>query len=151
MPTRLPAEPEFPAAKHQEFYLLFRQQIVAEDNLVNHRMTWLLVLQAFLLAVLGGALSEGLRGHLSDVGAFKWLICFVGVAGSIAIGIGVIAAQNAIRDLKGRYQAAYGNSEIPKHLPPIVGDDISRVLGWVPLVLPILCMMVWVVIGFTIR
>jgi hypothetical protein len=144
--------PELPDKAHQEFYNLFRQQVVSEDNLVNYRMTWLLLLQAFLLAILGGALSQSFQQHVKDIELFKWLICVIGISGSLLIGIGVWAAQRAINCLVREYEKPYGGADnIPKHLPPIVGGETPHVLGAVPLFLPILCFAVWIVVGCVVH
>jgi hypothetical protein len=114
-------------------------------------MSWLLLLQAYLLAILGGALSQGFRGYLVNAGVFKWLICVVGILGTIFIGIGIRAAEMAIDDLKEQYNKAYEGSEHPKNLPKLLGCEKGNLLGMVPLFVPFLCIVVWIVIGVVVR
>ncbi|MGA8025962.1 MAG: hypothetical protein WB992_02375, partial [Bryobacteraceae bacterium] len=119
-----------------------------EDNLVNHRMTWLLLFQAFLLAILGGALSQTFQQRVRDVELFKWLLSVIGIVGSFLIGVGIWAAQRAINCLVREYEKPYGGADgIPKNLPPLIGGETPHLLGAVPLFLPVLCIAVWIVIG----
>jgi len=133
------------------FYLLFRQQAVAEDNLVNHRMTWLLLMQGFLLAILAGALSqESLLGR-SRFSVLVLLLSSAGIIGSLLILVGIWAAEEAIRRLKREYEEPYRDCGIPRHLPPLTGGEIPHFLGIIPLYLPFLCMLVWIGIAVVLH
>jgi hypothetical protein len=142
---------KIPSDQDREFYLLFRQQIVAEDNLVNHRMTWLLLMQGFLLALLAGILSQGSRSGSTQYIVLIWLTSVTGMAGSVLIGIGIWAARKAILVLKQGYDEVYRDCGIPRHLPPIVGGELPRFLGLMPLYLPFICFLVWVGILWILR
>jgi hypothetical protein len=114
-------------------------------------MTWLLLMQGFLLAILAGALSQGGRITPFHFTILLWLICAAGMLGSSLIVVGIWAAQKAIRILVEEYCNAYTGSEKPKHLPPITGGDLPQFLGLIPLYLPALCFLVWIGILVILR
>jgi hypothetical protein len=49
-----------------QLYKLYRDRIVQEDNVINHRMTWMMVSEAFLLTGYLGLTWNSGAGKLCD-------------------------------------------------------------------------------------
>jgi hypothetical protein len=115
-------------------------------------MTWLILVQALLLALLAGAFSQAGASHVTDMKWFKGVVCVIGALSVLFIGIGIYAAQRAIRILKKKYEETYGGANhVPRNLPPIAGGDDVHLLGKVPFALPFLCIAVWAAVGYYIQ
>ena len=82
-----------------ELYRALREQWTHEDNLVNHRLMWLILSEGLLFTAYG-TLSNA-RVH--------WLVVgfpFFGMAVAAVIGISIYAALTAIEQVSLRYQQA---------------------------------------------
>jgi hypothetical protein len=146
-PTPPGSHAQIPDRDHREFYTLFRNQIVAEDVLISHRMTWLIGSQAFLFASLAAVLSKNFKASSSlDIESFKTLLAGAGLISSIAMLIGILAAMFAIETLKKQYIEAYGGkTNLPPNLPRIVGGRGAHFFGFIPpVVFPLLCIGAWI-------
>ena len=87
------------AAPDWELYRALREQWTHEDNLVNHRLMWLILSQGLLFTAYG-TLSSG-RLH--------WLVFgfpFFGIAVSAMIGISIFAALGAIDEVQKLFDRA---------------------------------------------
>ncbi|MBL9128289.1 MAG: hypothetical protein JNL97_11605, partial [Verrucomicrobiales bacterium] len=64
-----------PPYVHQNFtrWQLCRQVIEHEDNLVNHRLTWFLVINGFLMTACGASLGTLAT---ADASRFQWAVFF---------------------------------------------------------------------------
>lgn len=143
--------PTLPSSDDREVYGIFRGQIVAEDQLVNHRMTWLILVQTFLLVILAAVVSSSAAmQHIRNIWVFKWAMCAAGVITAITVWAGIRAADREIHDLKQQYEDIYGGA-VPANLPPIVGHGRNHKLGRIPFILPFFCVLLWLVLGFIVR
>ena len=112
-----------------------RSRVEHEDNLVNYRLSWILMSQAFLLtgyAILlssSGSLRVGL--HARHHNLLVWLIPLVGVITVFVLWLAILGALITMRDL--RVSAAI-RSGSPNH---VHGRELTRWLGLsAPLLIP---------------
>ncbi len=123
-----------------------RHRLEHEDNLVNHRLSWILTSQAFLLSAYAILLNapQVLR---SDVlvrhhATLVKIIPFVGFAAVMLMWLAILAALIAMRDLR-LCASKYQNPDARR----IHGTSLTRILGMTaPVVIPIIFMSVWVVL-----
>src|SRR5208283_3026898 len=73
---------------HLDEYKAIREKWIHEDNVINHRITWLIVSQSMLLAVYGWSLTD----QQSKTQKLVLLVPIFGMIFTIAIGISVLAA-----------------------------------------------------------
>lgn len=134
------ADPKgFPSKEELDYFWLYRNRMNMEDELTNHRMTWLILTQTILIALWVGAAAKGITKGL-DVLAF-----LVGIFSAALIFAGVFAAQREITRLNTEYLSEYpGGVRHPK-LPPLVGDTLGHGLGkFAPYGVPVLFVTVWI-------
>jgi hypothetical protein len=89
-----------------ELYRALREQWTHEDNLVNHRLMWLILSQGLLFTAYGTLTTAKLH----------WLVFgfpFFGMAVSAAIGVSIFAALAAIEEVHRQYEAARLNALCP--------------------------------------
>lgn len=82
-----------------ELYRALREQWTHEDNLVNHRLMWLILSQGLLFTAYGTLSTAKLH----------WLVFgfpFFGMAVSAVIGISIFAALAAIEEVSSEYEQA---------------------------------------------
>ena len=82
-----------------ELYRALREQWTHEDNLVNHRLMWLILSQGLLFTAYGTLSSAKLH----------WLVIgfpFFGMAVSAVIGVSIFAALDAIEEVNRQYADA---------------------------------------------
>jgi hypothetical protein len=82
-----------------ELYRALREQWTHEDNLVNHRLMWLILSQGLLFTAYGTLSSAKLH----------WLVFgfpFFGMAVSAVIGVSIFAALEALEEVHRQYQDA---------------------------------------------
>jgi hypothetical protein len=94
-PEGSPAKP----APDWELYRALREQWTHEDNLVNHRLMWLILSEGLLFTAYGTL--AGAKVH--------WLVIgfpFFGMAVAAVIGISIYAALSAIEEVHRRYELA---------------------------------------------
>lgn len=100
-PNDAPATPALPVATPAEWelYRALREQWTHEDNLVNHRLMWLILSEGLLFTAYGTLTTAKL----------KWLVVgfpFFGMAVSAVIGVSIYAALTAIEEVHRRYESA---------------------------------------------
>jgi hypothetical protein len=86
-----------------ELYRALREQWTHEDNLVNHRLMWLILSQGLLFTAYGTLSSAKMH----------WLVFgfpFFGMAVSAVIGMSIFAALAAIEEVNRQYEEAGLNS-----------------------------------------
>jgi hypothetical protein len=82
-----------------ELYRALREQWTHEDNLVNHRLMWLILSQGLLFTAYGTLSTAKLH----------WLVIgfpFFGIAVAAVIGVSIFAALAAIEEVSKQYEAA---------------------------------------------
>ena len=95
----MPASSESSPAPDWELYRALREQWTHEDNLVNHRLMWLILSEGLLFTAYGTLSSAKLH----------WLVLgfpFFGMAVAAVIGVSIYAAFEAIEEIYKRYEAS---------------------------------------------
>lgn len=105
------------------YYNLHRNQIIQEDLLINHRLTWLLFPQAALLTAY---LTIGSQKVIS------FFITYVGLGLTLLSSYGILIAIRSGMDAIKKYDenARHVPPEIQRMLPGIVGFPDIKTLGW---------------------
>jgi hypothetical protein len=120
-----------------KIYEIYRAWIVAEENLINSRLTWLLNTQSILLALLAG-----LYAAKRDCNLIFYLFPILGVVITTYIFSSVRAAFIHIDKVHERYN---DNIEHDQILPKILGDIHTNKDGKVgAYFLPILFIVLWI-------
>ncbi|AFY37151.1 hypothetical protein Lepto7376_0753 [[Leptolyngbya] sp. PCC 7376] len=132
--------------KAQKFYELTREQIKHEDQLLNNRTTWLLVLQGFLFSAYSISISaeaialnhnsfQELEERLNLV---RKCIAISGITSSIVIAIGILAASRSIYALVKSWDKNFDQQQKSQY-PQIIGKELLGIRGGlIPvLVLPV--------------
>ena len=89
-----------------ELYRALREQWTHEDNLVNHRLMWLILSEGLLFTAYGSLATAKLH----------WLVFgfpFFGMAVAGVIGLSIFAALAAIEEVHSRYEAAGLSALLP--------------------------------------
>lgn len=110
-----------------EGYDRYRRNIEHEDDLINHRLSWLLIAQSFLL---GACVASGQA---------PTVVRAVGIATCAATYISLLAAIVSIRNL---CRAAGGTP--PTGFPPVVSGPLLHGMGLIgPLAVPLIFVAAW--------
>ena len=86
-------------ANDWELYRALREQWTHEDELVNHRLMWLILSEGFLFTAYGSVSSAKLH----------WLVFgfpFFGMAVAALIGVGIFTAYAATDEIRRSFEAA---------------------------------------------
>jgi hypothetical protein len=144
--------PQYDKLSGLETYQLFRERIEHEDNLIVQRLSWLMGSQSFLFTAY--AITTNGLTNLDPKAAGRYLeqaillfrlIPTVAISAAVLIGISILAALRAIRQIRRLYQA----KSISPEIPPIQTAATTRLLGLsAPLLLPLLFISVWLVLLF---
>jgi hypothetical protein len=154
--------PTLSADDLMKYYDRMRGKVEHEDNLVNHRMMWMITLHGFLYASYGLAISPAIEKffrndsdlsidlswdqlqYLSDL---KSIIALVGIISGIAAFIGIVAAFRAIRRDDYFLSVVRRDCIEPVHVPTLIGHGASNVLGMLcGLLIPFLSIGAWVLL-----
>jgi hypothetical protein len=142
-----PDTPERPSLL--EVYRLIRSQIEHEDGLISQRLSWFIMSQSFLFTAFAITVANARpapAGALDITVPRLSLLAFiplVAIASSLLIGVSLVAAVLALRNLRRHFRATPG-ADGGHGLPPIHGAGATRVLGLIaPLLLPPLFLGVW--------
>jgi hypothetical protein len=144
----------------EKFYEALRNQIIHEDNLCNHRMTWLIGLQAFLFGAYGFSLSaEGAAGAvpgaavLNVISSARIGFAVAGMLSPIPVLFALWAAVRSIAALVDRWHEKFTTDD-HESCPQIIGNHSPEkqrgtLLGQTPLfAIPVLLTGVWIYIGW---
>lgn len=110
-----------------EVYRALREQWTHEDNLINHRLMWLILSQGLLFTAYGTLTTAKLH----------WLVFgfpFFGMAVAAVIGISIYAALKAIDEVHTMYMAAGLQSVCPISPSQKVGNHGSLAARTLPFV-----------------
>jgi hypothetical protein len=127
-------------------FTYLRGEIRHEDNLINHRLSWLVSSQSFLLTGSAIALNGPLQSKspvyaqlsLTLVSLIPIVGVLVCVLSCLTICAGVIQMR-LVRRLAGMCH--------PRHLPGVQGTDLTRRLGLSgPVATPVIFLLVWLVL-----
>lgn len=151
------------------FYLKCRNQSEHEDDLVNHRLTWLMTLQGLLFTAYGFSMSaesislgakaldpnptesakQALQSFSSNLTSVRRGLVVLGILSSLAALIGVLAAFRAIKDNECDLNdypslSTKGNKLFPK----LIGGKSSNIMGMVcGIIMPFLTAGGWIWVG----
>jgi hypothetical protein len=115
-----------------DLYRALREQLTHEDNLVNHRLMWLILSQGLLFTAYGTVSSAKLH----------WLAYgfpFFGMAVSAVIGVSIYAALDATD----RVRAAYAATDLERLCSLTPGGDTGARGKWAAQALPIVFIALW--------
>jgi len=142
--------------KLQALYNVYRDYMKHEDDLLNQRSTWHLLIQGFLFTTLG-VIGEwqnplGADRLYMERGFLVYVLAFAGAGIAVAAAISINAANNAIDALFNKWKnvlATYQGES--KHLLPEIaggGRAKARDKGKQPAVwIPRILVVVWIVIA----
>lgn len=144
-----------------DVYKLHRAYIEHEDRLINHRTTWLITIQSFLMATFGFTYQKRFEvaaelhhkgENLSSLGAisdeyslFMVALALIGLAVSLLALVSVRAAAKSIGKLDTSWNRYIGPNP-PPHFPGVTGggdDDAARTGVWLSSAIPAFFSSVW--------
>lgn len=143
-------------------YERFRGYVIHEDNLINHRTTWLVLIQSFLVASYGFAISRKFSGFanivpevssarvhetVDQIDRFLLVISVVGIFTAAISFLSIFAARLSISNLSKKFTSVDGFVTDPINYPSITGGGSrwATFLGFsTPLAIPFLLMGIWV-------
>lgn len=122
---------------YERVFALFRKYITHEDQLINHRTTWLITMQSFLWATFGfsyqvkfglfvklteAKIDPALVSAASDqYNGFLLVLAIVGFFTAVVCYLSVNAATNAIDALRQKWDASPYKRSSNAYLPEITG------------------------------
>lgn len=121
----------------ESLYHMLREQIQHEDNLVNHRLTWLLAVEGFLFAVSTALFtSQNLTEDAKKILFF--IIGIFGISFCITSFLGIRAAHNSLKILREKWdELPLGSPELKlawleaqKKYPPITYIGSGMTNAW---------------------
>jgi len=133
-------------------HTLYRERIVEEDNLINHRMMWLVLSQAFMLALWSAILNQLFNGHLSMKWATLGFIDFMGLVFSAGSYASIRAAQREVAELRDSFLKLYPHdfsADTIDHpqttlLPRLTARKHFHLIGHaLPTLMPIMLTLMW--------
>jgi len=127
------AAPCAPSAADWELYRALREQWTHEDNLVNHRLMWLILSEGLLFTAYGTLSTAKLHWLVFGFPAF-------GMAVSAVIAVSIYAALDATEEIRQRYEAA-GLDRLCRLTP---SESVDRRGAWAPRALPFVFGALWV-------
>lgn len=133
-----PADASTPCASCEENgrrwrYEARRSNIEHEDELIDHRLQWLLLGQSFLM---GGCIA---------VGKVSPIVMGIGITWCVVASVGISAAVRNINIVKGPYDTK--EDALPNGAPAIVGAGPLHSFGLIPAIaMPALMAVAWLLI-----
>jgi hypothetical protein len=172
MPSASPAPSPTHNITKSEHYKIFRQYMMREDDLINHRLNWNLAIQGFLFATYGFSVQKlaeihakalvekgsdiaGQLANSTEVAPLRLLVTaipWVGFLMAVFVWLAVIAAKIALEQLhidwKDKVRPNYPDQP---HLPDVAGAGVSmavRLGFYAPLAIPVIFIVAWIWIAF---
>jgi len=152
---RVDARPESSVSR-QDLYDMIRRQIEHEDSLINQRLNWLLLSQAFLLTASTTILTREMSAQSflkpAHVPVLLSAITLIGIVLSSFSLMGIRAAQDSLKNLRETWYSPYDTEEARQAL-----DEGFPQITWVgkrwkaintAKGTPILIIVVWLTIAF---
>ncbi|MGH6645931.1 hypothetical protein [Aquabacterium sp.] len=125
-----------------EIYKIHRDYIQHEDSLINHRTTWLITVQSFLIATFGfsyqkkfevaeklqarGLSLDAMGPTYDEYRTFMITLAIVGVITALAALCSVFAAVSSIRAVQDTWQKKFGTLPHP-YLPGLIGGGSDKI------------------------
>jgi hypothetical protein len=126
----------------------YRRQIEHEDNLIGHRISWLVASESFLFAafalVITSANDLDSRGAVGARDALLYVVPSLGLALAVIVVSAVGAAHCRMNELCGSYRKDYERLAIQAGYPSIGPDAFVRKMGRLPArYIPMLLAFAW--------
>lgn len=129
-----------------EMYRILRGEIEHEDQLINHRLSWLVSSQAFMLTAFAITLNapvlfvNPIYAKLNRI--LYLLLPFTGMVSALLIYPSILGAIIALQRLQ-----RHSRGRTPTDLPPIHGSPLTIILGHCgPLLIPWVFIVTWLVL-----
>jgi hypothetical protein len=159
----------------EEIYSLYRDYIKHEDSLINYRITWLISIQAFLIATFGFSYQKRfevitrifekdtdaektkmIQDAIKNYDNFLVYLGFFGLLTSIAALVSIDAGVASIASLRKKWNELRWSINFIStgHLPLITGGGNSRAHKYgkmVSYILPLFFMVFWLSIVFSLK
>jgi hypothetical protein len=133
-----------------ELYRLIRERIDYEENLLNQRLTWLILSESFLVSAYAVMLNSPpepkspMYGELQS--SLIWLLPSVALILSIIVYVSVISALYHIAELRKSFET-YPKDDTIEHFPGMNDTSFIRRLGGLPPILvPLVFIGAWVLL-----
>jgi hypothetical protein len=104
-------------------YRLYRERIVQEDTLINHRMMWMILSQAFIVGLWGAAFKAGDSNPV--FAALGYLLDILGAIFAVSSAATLAAARGEIDELRRNYLLLYPND-------PALEEESKRLKKFIP-------------------
>lgn len=144
------------AAACRETYDVYRDYLKHEDNLINNRMTWLILSQSFFFTAFALAIGRltVVDPLIADqIGLFLKSLAVLGMVVAGATCLSVVAALTAIEGLRQRWKKHSQTNDtnetytIEKSLLPDLtggGDPFASTFGFfMPIAMPLIFLFTW--------
>jgi hypothetical protein len=142
-------------------YELLRKQVEHEDNLINHRLNWLLLSQGFLFVAYGTILTSDNLNLAQKVWPLRILITVAVVVSTLTCS-SIWAAFRAVHELRAcwlRFNEAESKMERGKletDFPPIIWDGCTRSSRfargeYAAVGIPICIILAWISLGIVLH
>lgn len=133
-PQPAPAQSALPSTDDLRVYELFRERVVEEDAIINHRMTWMFWSQAIILALWGALASQRLneavcKSHDLQIQHALLALSVIGVAFSLISFFSVFAAKSEINNIKRAYRRRYPHIYSNDAIPKLTGESWRHFTG----------------------
>ncbi|MEJ0019498.1 MAG: hypothetical protein WDN25_23705 [Acetobacteraceae bacterium] len=159
--------PSIDDAEIREIYSIYRSYSEHENDLINHRTTWGITIQSFVIATFGFCYqkkyeiaekiimaSDKIERMQPDIFDFNILLLFLVVIGSVTATstyYSVWAATKAIYQLDKYWNEGFRMKyDHARALPPMMGGghpESGRMGQWLPLSLPVFFIVFWCIVG----
>ena len=94
-----------------QIHKLYRERIVQEDNIINHRMMWLVLTQAFLLGIFGALAQKIYAQSPENLFTAARVVCATGIVLAVGSKFAIRAAQDEIDELREKYLKMYPSNQ----------------------------------------
>lgn len=137
-----------------EYYQFIKQQIDHQDNLVNQRVIWQIIAQAFFFGAYASLMNapKEPKGPLFDAEQWLllWLLPLAGLLAGLLAYVGIVSSLKTIEYLRKLYNdyAEKATSDRSSTLyPPIQGPPhLRRLASLAPIWMPIVFAVTWLIV-----
>lgn len=120
-----PADPPLIDENELVIHRLYRERIVQEDNLINHRMMWMILSQAFMFALWAAIMKAG-DDQSPHFYLFGYVVDVTGALFAVGGWFSIAAARGEINELRRNYLQFYPNSNEGERASKAANKFIAR-------------------------
>jgi hypothetical protein len=138
-----------------EYYQFIKQQIDHQDNLVNQRVIWQIIAQAFFFGAYASLMNapKEAKGPLFDAEQrlLLWLLPLAGLLAGVLTYVGILSSLKTIDYLRKLYDE-YSHGKAPtdpssRLYPPMQGPPhLRRWASLAPILMPIVFALTWLIV-----